>query len=87
VSMQGVYGMPRVGLAETAERDSGRADRYTIHEDRGEKLYVSYIGYREGNVLTGLPLGGPRWSPPTYFETEREGFALVRIFAQEPDRP
>jgi hypothetical protein len=68
-----------IGTAEAPARD-GRHDRYNVYAVHSDQtLTVEYAGYREGSVYTGLPLGGPGWSPPVSFRTGLDGFESVRF--------
>lgn len=83
----------RVGHALTAPRGpTGRRDEYGIYrlsEAYGHKidppaLYARYEGYRErresGEVMVGLPLGGPGWRPQPLLDFHPGSYETVRFF-------
>lgn len=77
------YPVKPIGLAVSHPRTAGddpRQDRYHIFAVEGDMLQVEYIGYSIEGVVYGLPLGGPRWSPPVRFASSRHGFRSVTMF-------
>lgn len=86
-------GWKRVGVAFSRPHGPNhRRDEYGIYESPSmvygmpsePRLYTQYEGYREktstGERMVGLPLGGPRWSPPQKLEFKLEHFGEVRFF-------
>ena len=72
--------MERIGRAYGRDRN-GRRDTYAVHRVvRGHMLTVSHTGYVDADgSQTGLPLGGPGWTPPNYVDVPMTAFSEINL--------
>ena len=82
--------MKRIGRCFIAVRGDGqRLNEYEILRSNYDGLLIRYVGYRQGDVTTGLPFSGPNavhMQTLLPFEEYRNLMSGIKFFKEEEDQ-
>lgn len=77
--------MKRIGHCFIDSRDGSRRSEYEILRGIHGGLFIRYIGYRQGDLMVGLPLAGPQSAHMQVllpFEEHRALLSDVKFFEE-----